>query len=403
MTEDRKIEISNKIYPYFSGFSSDLLFWIAVSTIFLTTVKGFSAAQVSSLTAIGTFASIVSYSFVFKIIKRIGNLKSIKLGTILLLIAAVLLTLSKSYIFILIGYILYDVAFLFKNMDNVILRKNLSYLNKLDDYIKIQNYSTLIYSFLTMIISFIAGFLFNINNYIPMILCIVFCILNVIMSEFLYEYKSAEKLVKKKRKKTLSKTIFLILVAYSLIYATVNLGQNNTILFIQYKLNSFLNIDNVAIILSFIIAISRIVRVVSNYLFTKYYNGKDKRILTYIGLSLITSYLIIILGGIISNNILGIILITIGLLVFLAIRDPLSNYIKMLLLNNSLEEFHEQVITYLTVSSMFGQFLISTFITLLLLRIDMIWIIVFLFVLSCINIFLIKKMCSLINTNKINS
>ena len=396
MTEVKKVKISNSIYPYFSGFSSDLLFWIAINTIFLTTVKGFSASQISSLTTIGTFASIVSYSVIFKIIKKIGNIKSVRVGTIMLLIAAILLTISKSYIFILLGYVLYDLAFLFKNMDNVVLRKNLKYLDRVDDYITIQNYSTLIYSFLTMVIAFISGFLFNINNYIPMILCIVFCVINVVMAQFLYEHNDEENITKRKKKKTLSKTIFLILIAYSLIYATINLGQNNTTLFIQYELSSFLEIDNVAIILSFIIAISRIVRVISDYLFTKFYSSVNKDILTFIGVSLIVSYLFIIIGGILNINVLNIIFITIGFLVFLAVRDPFDNYIKTILLNNSDESFHEQVITYLTVSNMLGHFLISTIITLSLLKINMIWIMVVLLLITIFNLILINKINKLV-------
>ena len=44
---DKKIKLSNKIYPYLSGLSSDLLFLAAINTIFLTTVKMLSASQIS--------------------------------------------------------------------------------------------------------------------------------------------------------------------------------------------------------------------------------------------------------------------------------------------------------------------------------------------------------------------
>ena len=179
---DKRMRLSNKIYPIFSGFSGDLLFWVAINTIFLTTVKGFSAAQISSLTTIGNLVTILLYPIAFKIIKKIGNIKSIKLGTILLLCSSLLLTFSNKYFIILFGHILYDAAFLFKNMDNVILRKNLKYENREKDYIKMQNKSSFIYSFLTMLIAFIAGILFNINNYLPMILCIAFCVLNIFLS-----------------------------------------------------------------------------------------------------------------------------------------------------------------------------------------------------------------------------
>ena len=35
-----------KIYPWFTGLTGDLLFYIAIDTLFLTIVKSFSAAQI---------------------------------------------------------------------------------------------------------------------------------------------------------------------------------------------------------------------------------------------------------------------------------------------------------------------------------------------------------------------
>ena len=41
---DKRVVLSNKVYPFFSALTSELLFWVAINTIFLTEVKGFSAA-----------------------------------------------------------------------------------------------------------------------------------------------------------------------------------------------------------------------------------------------------------------------------------------------------------------------------------------------------------------------
>lgn len=397
---DKRIKLSNKIYPIFSGFSGDLLFWVAINTIFLTTVKGFSAAQISSLTTIGNLVTILLYPIAFKIIKKIGNIKSIKLGTLLLLCSSLLITFSNKYFIILFGHILYDTAFIFKNMDNVILRKNLKYENREKDYIKMQNKSSFIYSFLTMLIAFIAGFLFNINNYLPMILCILFCVLNIFLSNFLYEYKSdtyngkEEKNIKGKL--PITSIIFLILLLYAILYATIDLGQANSKLFIQYKLSSFLDVSKVSIILSLIIAISRIVRVVSDYFFTKHCKGENKKILYKIGYALIIAFIFIIFGSLLNSKIIGIALMALGFFVFLGVRDLFANYMKTLLLNSCNEEYHEQAITYLTLSRKAGKFLISTLITLILLKIDMLYIMILLLIISLLNILIIKKIYKLV-------
>ena len=401
LMEEKRIKLSNKIYPLFSGLTGDLLFWIAINTIFLTTVKGFNAAQISSLTTIGNLVTILLYPISFKIIKNIGNIKSIKLGTTLLFCSSLLLTFSTKYFTILFGYILYDTAFIFKNMNNVILRKNLKYENREQDYIKIQNKSSFIYSFLTMLIAFIAGFLFNINNYLPMILCIMVCAFNIILSNFLYEYKSDTNNEAEgkniKGKLPITKIIFFILLLYAILYATIDLGQANTKLFIQYKLSSFLDISIVSIILSIIVAISRIVRVISDYFFTKHCKEESKKILYKIGYALILAFISIILGSLIDFNAIGITLMALGFFVFLGVRDLFANYMKTLLLNSCNEEYHEQAITYLTLSRHTGKLLISTMITLLLLKIDMLYIMILLFIISLLNILIIRKIYKLID------
>lgn len=398
---NKKVELSNKIYPIFSGISGDLLFWIAIDTIFLTVVKGFNAAQISSLSTIGNLITILIYPIAFKIIKKIGNIRSIKLGTVLLLCSAILLTFANKYLIILLGHILYDSAFLFKNMDNVILRKNLKYANKEKDYIKIQNKSSFIYSLITMLIAFTVGFLFNINNYLPMILCISFCILSVILSNFLYEYKNNKNdEFKEKQKLSITKLIFLILLLYASLYATIDLGQANSKLLIQYKLSSFLEISKVSIYLSIIIAISRIVRVISDYFFTKHFKGKNKQVLYVIGYTLIGTFISIIFGSMLKLRIIGIVLMSLGFFVFFGIRDLFANYIKTLLLNSCSEKYHEQAITYLTLSRKVGKFLIGGAITLILLKFDLIYVIIFLLIISILNILIIKRICNLLKNKE---
>ena len=39
MSETNKINRTIKIYPIFYGLTADLIFWIAINTLFLTTIK----------------------------------------------------------------------------------------------------------------------------------------------------------------------------------------------------------------------------------------------------------------------------------------------------------------------------------------------------------------------------
>ena len=58
--EQKKIDRFNKIFPWYSGLSGDLLFWVAIDTLFLTVVKKLNASQIVSLTTIGLIICIIS-------------------------------------------------------------------------------------------------------------------------------------------------------------------------------------------------------------------------------------------------------------------------------------------------------------------------------------------------------
>lgn len=343
----------------------------------------------------GNLLAILLYPFIFKLIKKFGNINSVKFGTLLILFSSIILMFSKKYHYILFGYSLYIFASSFKSMDNVILRKNLKYQGRESDYIKIQNKASFIHSFLTMLIAFISGFLFNINNYLPMILCVFVCIFNVILSCFLYENKNNISNENKKKcsntKLVLTSIMFFIILLYGTLFSTIDLGQANSRLFIQYKLSSFLEINKVSIFLSFIIAFSRIVRVVSNYFFVKYYKFDNKKILYKIGFVLICGFIFVIVGGLLKYQVFGIILMSIGFFGLFSICDLLKNYMQTLLLNNCEEQNYEQAITYLALARKTGKFLLGSVITLLLVKIDILYIIILFFIISIINIFIIRK------------
>ena len=61
LNEKKKIEMSIKLYPYYYGLSADLMFWAAINTLFLTTVKDFTASQINSLISLSVLISFISY------------------------------------------------------------------------------------------------------------------------------------------------------------------------------------------------------------------------------------------------------------------------------------------------------------------------------------------------------
>ena len=391
-----RVEKSNKIYPIYYGLSSDLVFWIAINTLFLSTVKNLSAFQINSLTTISTILAIVLYFFASKIINKIGNITSVRLANLLLLLSSLLLTFSKSYFFLLLGQILYEFAFVFKAIDSVILIKNLKYLKKEEKYLEIKNKGTTIYSLITMIISLISGFLFNINPYLPMFICVFICIINLILSIFIVEADIKEEPNTKTSVK-ISKLVVYIILIYGLLYGTVVIGQNNAKLFMQYRLNEVINIEKTAIILSFIVFASRLVRLISNLTFMKIYNVLKNKIIILMEFLLLVSYVLFVIGNFIRNGIIAALIMAIGFIIFLWLRDPIENLLTELLMKNTKVDEREQTIIYFQFFRKLTTFLLSMIATLILLKFEMVYIyglftiIVFMYIPLIINFYKLLK------------
>lgn len=391
-----RVEKSNKIYPIYYGLSSDLVFWIAINTLFLSTVKNLSAFQINSLTTISTILAIVLYFFASKIINKIGNITSVRLANLLLLLSSLLLTFSKSYFFLLLGQILYEFAFVFKAIDSVILIKNLKYLKKEEKYLEIKNKGTTIYSLITMIISLISGFLFNINPYLPMFICVFICTINLILSMFIVEADIKEEPNMKTSVK-ISKLVVYIILIYGLLYGIIVIGQNNAKLFMQYRLNEVVSIEKTAIILSFIVFASRLVRLISNLTFMKIYNVLKNKIIILMEFLLLVSYVLFVIGNFIRNGIIAALIMAIGFIIFLWLRDPIENLLTELLMKNTKVDEREQTIIYFQFFRKLTTFLLSMVATLILLKFEMVYIyglftiIVFMYIPLIINFYKLLK------------
>lgn len=398
---DKKIKISNKIYPYISGLSDDLLFWAAINTIFLTTVKMLSASQVSLLSAIAGLVTILSQSVILRIIKRIGNIKSVRLGLLMMLIGATLITLGNNFGVIMIGEIFYNIAFLFKGMDSIILRRNLKYLKSEDNFIRIQNRSSLIYAISTMICSFIAGYIFNISNYLPMILCIIICCINIAFSSLLYEVEFKEEINQYKSKAfKWTKVLFLIVIVYGLLYGTLETAQGNGKIFMQYFMQNHVSLEKTAIYLSIIIAFSRVSRVISDLLFNKIYNKLKNKFIILLNVILILALSFILAGSFVYSKTVAMIIMGLGFCMILWARDPIMNFLKNALLDNNCSKENQQTaMLKFNLSRRIVRCILATLVSLILLKVDVFYIMILFLVLALIYLNIILKLYKMLSTN----
>lgn len=392
--------LSNSIIPYFIGLSDDLMFFIAINSLFFTVVKKLSTVQMSFLTTISSLSCILLQIPFLKIIQKIGNIKSIRLGTIMLLTSSILMTFGGNYTIIMIGHIIYITASLFKKMDNVVLENNLKYLHKEENYAKILSKAKVIYSIITTIIALVIGGIFAINYYLPMYLCIGTCIINVILSFCIYDINENKETIPsttKIEKIKFSKLVQIIILSFGLCYATISIGQTNSKLFIQYNLQEHFEVGLTATYLGFIIVTSRISRIVGNLIFRKIYGKlKDKINLLLPSIGMLAFVCIIIGSYFQSAIIIKFLLMTIGFDLILAIRDPIEVYATDVLLKNT--ETHEQqkAISYLQLSKRIVETIISLLFSFLLLKLELIYVIICLFIFAMISLGVNTKLYKMI-------
>lgn len=346
------------------GLSDDLMFFIAINNLFFTIVKGLTVAQITFLTTIGSFAYIIIQIPALKIIQRIGNVKSIRIGTIMLLSSSLLITFGNHYSLLIIAYILYQPAFIFKKMDYIVLKNNLNYLNKDNDYIKIANQAKIVYSIITMTIALIAGGIFTLNHYLPMYLCIGICIINILMSFCIFdsreEKQNTYQETTKKVKMEFSQITKIIFISFALLYSTISLGQNHNKLFIQYNLQEHFELGLTATLFSFIIVTSRVARIIGNIVFKKIYDKLKDKVNLILSIITIIAFACVWIGSCLDSIlIIKFIVMTIGFSLILAVRDPFDTYMTDLLLKNTTVKIQQKAVSYLQLVRRIGETSIS--------------------------------------------
>lgn len=395
--DNKKIDKFIKIFPWFAGLQGDLLFWIAIDTLFLTVVKNLNASQIVSLTSISLITCIILQIPLLRIIKKIGNTKSVRLGSLLLLISSILLTFGKNYIVIVIGKIFYEIAFTFKNMINAILKNNLELQKRESEYIKYRTNANTIYSVVTMIISFVASIMFNVNNYLPMIGCITFCIICFILSFYMVDYSNIKHNEERKQKQLekvnnkikYSKIVLLILISYGLFYPIVNSGQSDGKLFIQQELLKNYNVEKTVLIIGLILCVSRIIRVISNISFNKIHKKYKDKVGIILPLFLTLSLCLMIIGYFISFSLfLKIIVMSLGYIIILFIRDPFKVYIQDLALKKCEKNQQQTLLTILDLFRKIVRAIIDLSFTAILINHPILIVIIILVILSVIEIFI---------------
>ncbi len=387
-----------KLYPWFSSISGDLLFFIAIDTLFLSTVRGLTASQIALMTAIGTLVCVALQYPLLRLIKLVGNQNAIRIGTFLLLCSACLYAFGNIPLTFL-ACIFYYLALFFIEMKVNILKNNLDYTNNSQEYMRIDSRSKLLYSIYTLIIILISAPLFNINPYIPMYCCIFFALIAFIFSFFIKDVSvNQENTLDQAQSYKLSKPIIIAIIASVLFVPLLIVSTTNAKLLTQEMLENAYNLESIVYFVSGLVLAGRLMRVISVFCFGKYCNKLTEKSLFTMTILLLVSILSIICGGILSG-ILGYIFILIGFGALFGLIDPYQLVIKNFILKNTQGYTAQKALSLNYTAISIGQLLLNFIATIVLLKLPIIYALITFAIFAIIEVVIIVLLLKSIKVN----
>ena len=173
-----------KIFPFYKMFAWDLLFYYAISFLFLTQVKGFTASQVLLADSFYSFFRIIFQIIGIKIVDILGKQKSLILGNTLNSISILILILGNSFSLLVLLNFIQAIGYSLNSLcEQTLLSDSITTSSSSSSiYSKINGKGTSLFYKFDAISSITTGFLYAINPYIPMILCFGCCLASAIIS-----------------------------------------------------------------------------------------------------------------------------------------------------------------------------------------------------------------------------
>lgn len=200
MENTKAKQINANLYTRYKMLSWDLLFYYAIIFLFFTQTKGISAADVLLAESFYPIFKIIFLVPATILIDSIGKRKSLIIGNSFIFLAILAYMIGFNFAFIVIGELLSAIGFIIKG----ICESNMIYDSLEKDekrgakFAKIEGKGTSYYYYIDAISSVIAGFLFSINGYIPMSLCLIGTIISVYLSTKFKDIDEKQKINKNK-------------------------------------------------------------------------------------------------------------------------------------------------------------------------------------------------------------
>ena len=330
--EETKAKRQNaKIFPIYKMFSWDLLFFYSTQYLFYTNVKSITAGEILKLDAFFPLFIIFMQLPATICADLLGRRKSLIVGNVIMILYIFLLIILPGVVGIFIANIIYAFGYSLRGIQATnILYDSTATKGGEGLYAKINGKGATGYYILDGIASLTAGYLFVINGYLPMIICLAFTIIATIIStrfKDIYENKLEENEISnkiKEYKKDFKISIKNIITSKRLRALLIFMGIFNALITITgtYKGSTLTELQVKPETFSMINAIFTFIAGIATTFQDKIHKKFRNRSFTFLAMIFITS--IILIGILLYTNILNILPI---ILILLAIRSiTMSNY-----------------------------------------------------------------------------
>lgn len=184
MENSKNMAYNMKIFPIYKGLSWDALFYYAIEFLFLTSIKGLTAAQVLFVDAFYPIFKFILEIPSNIIVNKLGKRRSLILGNIFVVGDILFLILANDIYMVILAWFLSAFGYALKGLtESNLLYDSIPKSDKRGEkFSKIDGRASSFYYYLDAISAISTGFLFVINGYLPMILCLIICIISLLLS-----------------------------------------------------------------------------------------------------------------------------------------------------------------------------------------------------------------------------
>lgn len=195
MDEQMMRKSNLKLYSIYKMFSWDLLFYYAISFLFLTQTKNLSVSSILLADAFYPLFKIIFQVPCITIADHIGKRNALLAGNLFLSASILILILGNGLSTLFISNLIMAIGFVFKDFcEPTILNDSIpESKNKADIFTKIDGKGTAYHYYLDAIASLSTGFLFVVNGYLPMFCCFFCCLIASLISYNFNEIKLPPK------------------------------------------------------------------------------------------------------------------------------------------------------------------------------------------------------------------